>query len=249
MLDVYFLQVFVPLFTAHLLGDFILQRDLDVQNKKKIIVFLKHIFILSILSYVLTGIWQDLTIPIVVFVGHLVIDLIKSRIKQLTIHTFLLDQLAHILLLIVLSVYLTNVNSEYYMKETILVEWMGNNFIKICIILTSIILSTKVSGLTIDLILEKIPRKDQNLISQNDSNQTSVKIGMLERLLILVCFLSNVPEVVGFLITAKLILRYGEIKGETERMIIEYMLIGTLLSFTIGVSVGYLTTLILSKIN
>ena len=61
----------------------------------------------------------------------------------------------------------------------------------------------------------------------------------------LVTFLSGIPEAIGFLITAKLILRYGEVKNEMDKKAVEFMLIGTLLSFTIGISIAFISSKIL----
>ncbi len=51
----------------------------------------------------------------------------------------------------------------------------------------------------------------------------------------------NVQAIIGFLITAKSILRYAEIKSENDKLFVEYILIETLFSFTLGISISYLT--------
>jgi hypothetical protein len=55
-------------------------------------------------------------------------------------------------------------------------------------------------------------------------------IGMLERLFILAFVLFGRWEGGGFLIAAKSIFRFADIKGHPERKLTEYFLIGTLLS-------------------
>lgn len=50
----------------------------------------------------------------------------------------------------------------------------------------------------------------------------------------------NVPALIGFLITAKSILRYSEIKSENDKLFVEYILIGTLLSFSLRITFSYL---------
>jgi hypothetical protein len=53
--------------------------------------------------------------------------------------------------------------------------------------------------------------------------------------------LLNAPTGIGFLMTAKTIFRFGEINQQGEnRMQVEYILIGTLLSFFIGALVSVL---------
>ena len=70
-------------------------------------------------------------------------------------------------------------------------------------------------------------------------------IGNLERVLILTFVLLQQWEAVGFLITAKSILRFNEIQGAKVRSLSEYVLLGTLLSFTLSIAVGLAVTRIL----
>lgn len=46
-------QFLIPLLMAHFLADFILQTDEDVKRKQSILVFSKHIVLVTILSYLL----------------------------------------------------------------------------------------------------------------------------------------------------------------------------------------------------
>lgn len=64
-------------------------------------------------------------------------------------------------------------------------------------------------------------------------------IGQLERTLILFLVIAGVPSGIGFLIAAKSILRFGEVKEPGNREMAEYVLIGTLASFTFAVPVAY----------
>ncbi|MCI4670716.1 MAG: hypothetical protein MRZ79_21455 [Bacteroidia bacterium] len=63
-------------------------------------------------------------------------------------------------------------------------------------------------------------------------------IGILERTLVLSFVLINSVSAIGLLIAAKSVLRFGEIKEADNRKEAEYILIGTLLSFTIAIAVG-----------
>lgn len=70
-------------------------------------------------------------------------------------------------------------------------------------------------------------------------------IGNLERVLILTFVLLQQWEAVGFLITAKSILRFNEIQGAKVRSLSEYVLLGTLLSFTLSIAIGLAVTRLL----
>lgn len=64
-------------------------------------------------------------------------------------------------------------------------------------------------------------------------------IGYLERALILILVLAGQAGGVGFLIAAKSILRFGEIKDSSQRKMSEYIIIGTFMSFGWALLVGF----------
>ncbi|MGF1543603.1 MAG: hypothetical protein ACFB00_03725 [Parvularculaceae bacterium] len=70
-------------------------------------------------------------------------------------------------------------------------------------------------------------------------------IGCLERALIFVLVLMGEPAGVGFLITAKSILRIGDVKDGEDRALAEYIIIGTFMSFGWALFVAELTRLAL----
>lgn len=63
-------------------------------------------------------------------------------------------------------------------------------------------------------------------------------IGYLERLLIFVFVLNGQFAGVGFLITAKSILRFGELKDSENRKQAEYIIIGTFASFLYAILIS-----------
>lgn len=66
-------------------------------------------------------------------------------------------------------------------------------------------------------------------------------IGWLERFLVLLLLLIDQPNGIGFLIAAKSILRFGEIKDPAQRKLAEYIIIGTFLSFGWALLISVLT--------
>ena len=63
-------------------------------------------------------------------------------------------------------------------------------------------------------------------------------IGYLERILIITFILIGKIEAIGFLLAAKSIFRFGELNKSKEIKTTEYVLIGTLASFTIAIIIG-----------
>lgn len=236
------IQILLPLLAAHFLGDFIFQTDKDVKNKGNYLVFGKHIIIITILSYLLVGAWNCFVIPITILVSHLIIDSIKSTIKKDSLTLFILDQTAHYLVIVLLSIYLANKSGDSNLN----LYWsnlLGVDYLKTIIVIISIVMVTKFSGIIISYIIKPFQLKIFRLENNNhDEIKTGRIIGYLERIIILVLFIANLHTIVGFLITAKSILRYGEIKTHNDKVMVEYVLIGTLLSFTSGIAIAYLTS-------
>lgn len=63
--------------------------------------------------------------------------------------------------------------------------------------------------------------------------------GYFERILILTFILTGNAESIGFLLAAKSIFRFGELSKAQEIETTEYVLIGTLASFTIAILIGF----------
>ncbi len=74
-------------------------------------------------------------------------------------------------------------------------------------------------------------------------------IGQLERTLILFLVIAGVPSGIGFLIAAKSVLRFGDVtaEGTDNRKMAEYVIIGTLASFTFAIPVAYATAALLQS--
>ena len=66
----------------------------------------------------------------------------------------------------------------------------------------------------------------------------------MERLLILVFVLLGKWEGVGFLLAAKSVFRFGDLKEAHDMRLTEYVLIGTLLSFGIAIFVALLAQMV-----
>jgi hypothetical protein len=76
---------------------------------------------------------------------------------------------------------------------------------------------------------------------ENNSLQDAGKyIGILERLFVLAFIISGHWEGIGFLIAAKSVFRFGDIKEYEGLKLTEYFMIGTLLSFGIAIFTGLL---------
>lgn len=247
--DNIFIQTLIPLLTAHFLADFILQTDEDVKKKQNILIFGKHIIFVTLFSYLLAGDWGNYIIPAAILFSHTIIDLLKKNFKKDSLTIFSTDQAAHYLVILVLSFYMQN-SAKLGSNNLFWFDLLGNVYIKALIIIIAVILTTKFSSIIISYIIKPFQVKIFKGANNNkDEIKTGRIIGYLERIIILVLFLAELPAVVGFLITAKSILRYAEIKNESDKVMVEYVLIGTLLSFTVGIIIAFATTKLLVNLN
>ncbi|MFC4477501.1 DUF3307 domain-containing protein [Flavobacterium chungangensis] len=235
--------LFIKLLLAHLLGDFIWQPNswvADKETKKHKSVYLYvHILLHGVLAAILAGEISFIPYAVLIAVTHGIVDLIKLNFqKAKTKRTwFVVDQIAHVLILIGVVL--------LYQNKTIVNFWSDNEF---WILITGIILVTKPSSIFIKTIISIW--SPENQISQKDNSLASAGnyIGILERLLV-VCFILTAHfEAIGFLLAAKSIFRFGDLKEAKDRKLTEYVMIGTLISFGIAIIAGLLVQALLLQL-
>jgi hypothetical protein len=230
----------VKLFLSHLIGDFILQPNIWVKEKEEKKLRAWQLYVHALIHTVLTIlILWDITnwaIPLAVFISHLIIDASKLLIQKEANKRmfFFLDQGLHVVAL----------TTIYYFNSTLItpidIDWIGTN--EGIITLTSLIFLTTPASIIIKTIISKwTPQVDTNTNDkpEDDSLQSAGKyIGIIERLFVFGFVLYGQWEAVGFLIAAKSVFRFGDLKNGSERKLTEYVLIGTLLSFGVAISTG-----------
>ncbi len=166
---------------------------------------------------------------------------------------FLIDQSAHLVVIIVLVMLISAGDSIFLFWN----DLFGDTIIKLLIIITGTIAVIKTGsvliGIAVEPFLNEIEKSSSKKKQQEDKLNRGLKnggstIGRLERGLILIFVLVGHPEAIGFLIAAKSIFRFGEIKESKHRMEAEYILIGTLMSFGYGILISYATKYFLSLV-
>lgn len=234
------------LIAAHFLVDFVFQTRKTAENKSNILVLLKHALLVSAASYLLCGTWRVWILPLAIFLGHAILDFFKSRIKTRLLAVFLVDQVAHIAFIVALSIWVTKRYSPA-LYWTIL---FGDIWTRLLIIFAGAVAAIQTGsvliGMAVDPLLKEIADGNSTRISNESTLPRGLKkggklIGQLERAIIFLLILAGHPEGVGFLIAAKSILRFGEIKDIKQRLEAEYIIIGTFMSFGYGLLIAFLT--------
>jgi hypothetical protein len=249
--DQYELLLLLRLLTAHFVVDFIIQRDSWVEQKMKKTWTSPWLYVhgalAGIIAYLFAGYWVAIWLPFIIFVSHILLDGFKSKAKDTAIF-FILDQAGHIIVIIVCWIIL--IKSDLLSFYNIVVSIISHE--RFWILTLSYILIIWPSGVWIGKItkpwrdeIKRIPSKkdlSEGDPAEEDSSEGLEKagfwIGCLERILILTFALIGRFEAIGFLIAAKSIFRFGEIRSSNSRKEAEYILIGTMISFLIAVVVG-----------
>lgn len=224
--------IFLKLLAAHVMGDFFFQTDSICQGKYKkggtrLVYLAIHSGINALLAYVLVGMWKSWEIPVVVFFTHYLIDYVKSTIGSDSVCVFIIDQLAHLAVVVGLWAWLSN--------GGLIIEWDWLSDYRIWIVALCYMLAMKPASILLGNFLAKWapPTNDKNSLPN-----AGAWIGYLERVLIITFMLMGCMEGIGFLLAAKSIFRFGELTKAREVKITEYVMIGTLSSFTIAILLG-----------
>jgi len=262
--------ILIQLLLAHVLTDFVFQtkKIVDRKNTKgiKSKCFWIHILLSGVLTYVLLMNWTCWTVPLFIIVTHGIIDFWKitqeekitqfnacqqnvSNEKTSTV-LFFLDQLFHLITILCVWLYFTKNFDE-------VIPFIGSLLTdkKYITLITSFIIVIWPVGLAIGKITEPF-RKQLSATSNNtianaqaeDSlSNAGTYIGIFERSLVLILVLLGQFQAIGFLIAAKSVLRISKDEESDARKKTEYVLIGTLISFTIAIAIGVVTNYIIKN--
>lgn len=225
--------IFIKLLLAHLTGDFLLQPDSWVKHKENRRLRSGRLYLHAAVHIALTMIVLfDLRlwfVAIAIGLLHLLVDALKIQLqtRKTKRSWFFIDQALHLIVLVaaVFVVQRPDLSIQELISERSL------------ILVTAIVIVTIPSSIVIRMLISQwAPHTDHD---EDDSLQHAGKyIGILERLFVLAFISTGHWEAVGFLITAKSVFRFGDLRKARDRKMTEYVLIGTLLSFGIAVFIG-----------
>ncbi|HYK76185.1 MAG TPA: DUF3307 domain-containing protein [Daejeonella sp.] len=237
------ISVFLRLIIAHLLTDFALQPSswiVDRMAKKyrsgKLYL---HALVTAVVAYVLAGIWAVWWLPLYVFVTHLGIDIWKSYRPAKTRY-FIMDQLLHLIALFILWI---SIFHKWAETGILITNLYGNN--TYLIIIAAYLIIGWPLGIMIGIATEKW--RNESRINSEGLARAGMWIGFLERFLILTFILIDQYTAVGLLIAAKSILRFNDKEFNTQKKT-EYVLIGTLMSFSVAVLLAWMVNFALAAV-
>jgi hypothetical protein len=236
---------FVRLILAHLIGDFVLQSKSWVNEKEKLgfrspKIYL-HGFIHGVLVLLVLWNLSYWALALVIAIIHVVIDLMKQHFQKENSKSrwFLIDQSLHLVSIFALWFLF------FYPNLSLTFIFENNLF---WVYLTAIVFLTVACGIAIQLMLENWTSYIN--FSKAESLPNAGKyIGILERLLVFTFVISGHWDAIGFLVAAKSVFRFGDLKDSGNRKLTEYILIGTLLSFGIAIVTGMIVVSIAAQLK
>lgn len=159
-------------------------------------------------------------------------DYVKSAYMKDGISSFVFDQFVHLTIISLLWMFLTD---QYQTVFDFIRDKLSSD--RFWIILMAYLFILRPTSIFLGLFIQRWTPTD---LSSESLPHAGKWIGYLERILILTFILAGHLEGVGFLLAAKSIFRFGELNKAKEIKITEYVLIGTLTSFSIAIITGLL---------
>lgn len=236
--------VLLKLILVHFIGDFLLQPKswVTAKENKKLASGQLYIHILVHGVLVLLVLWDMTywTLVLALLLVHGGIDVLKlyAQSEKNKAKWFLIDQALHLISIAVLW-------ALWFQPELSLYFWLESTIF--WIYATALFFLTFVAGIAIQTLMTNWSK------ALNDSNEKSLHnagkyIGMLERLFVFTFVVTGHWEAIGFLLAAKSVFRFGDLKESKDRKLTEYILIGTLLSFGIAITTALLVLDLVSRV-
>ncbi|OUS73128.1 hypothetical protein B5G52_05320 [Pseudoalteromonas sp. A601] len=244
-----FYLLLIGLVIAHLLADFYWQpmswvHDRITRHFRASKLYL-HVLMHSLVSALVVTLWEyhygwgdwlNIALAtVVIAITHYFIDIAKSYSNK-GVLPFVLDQCAHFIVILMVAVWLADNHDFYYqlLHQLIALDSL--------IVLTGYLLVLNPSSVFIRMALERITN---GFATSGSIPAAGHSIGILERVLMLTFILIGEYAGVGFLLAAKSIFRFGDLRASEEKQLTEYVMLGTLLSVTvtlfIGLTINFLT--------
>ncbi|MFC3034681.1 DUF3307 domain-containing protein [Pseudoalteromonas fenneropenaei] len=234
--------LFLSLLLSHLIADFHWQPYTWVQDRNRYHFRSRklrwHCAIHTIVGFMVLASWTHYVgwqeyiyaawLALIIGLSHFVIDVAKSYSSGNTL-AFLLDQAAHIMVLMWVSVLMLDISLAALLLKP------QSPLAEILVVVIGYALVVNPCSVFISITLEKWPW----LRPPSDSlPKAGHYIGVLERILILTFVLLGEFTAVGFVLAAKSIFRFGDLTASKEKQLTEYVMLGTLLSVVTTVLIG-----------
>jgi hypothetical protein len=248
------MKLFFLLLVAHFVADFYLQKYewimCKVENKERSLGLFKHILVHVVLTStalflggVGIGIAYFSALAIIVLT-HYAIDIWKTY-QSFVLRYFLADQVGHLIVISLVSVWLSG--TALTAIQTSIIGFFDASTI---MLIALYLISFKPISLIISLALNKYATQfEADKDSSEGLSSAGELIGYFERGLIITFIIFDHFAGVGFLLAAKSVFRFGDMRRETDRKLTEYIMLGTLISFSFAIVFGKSASYLLENLG
>jgi hypothetical protein len=230
--------LFLQLYLAHLVADFLLQPDWVARKKTETRPLAAHAAIHLVCAAAAVNVGLDRRVAggiVSVALIHTLLDYAKARLSGDGWIASTADQTAHFLVVALASIWLTG-------------SWSGMIDVIRSIATNPLVYLYACAYVAVvfggGYLVQKVT---QSFLASMQSSLAELKpglpnagkyIGWVERILILTFIVGGYEAAVGFLLAAKALVRYPEIKEDTRGHFAEYFLVGTLTSVGLALIAG-----------
>jgi len=223
------------LLAAHFIGDYLLQPKSWVAAKESRVWRAPQLYLHTLIHLLLILLIIDqpgfLPYALLIAASHLIIDGLKVRFQTEQTRTFwyFTDQALHVAVLLIVWNRTTPADILF---GTL---WQPDYWIPLAAFLfLTMPAATIIRFVMLRWTTSIDETRDESL------KDAGTMIGILERLFIFFSILGGFWQTIGFLLAAKSVFRFGDLTRAKDRKLTEYIMIGTLLSFSLAVAVSLL---------
>jgi hypothetical protein len=231
--------ILLQLLLAHILNDFVLQPSRWIEHKRRYkgtsYILVIHSLLAGILSLLFLQSLEWWHAALFISITHYLIDWWKLLQEKDNLKYFLLDQFFHLIVIYIVWLFITKGFDRVIPGIVELI-----NSPAVLAVISGYLIVIFPAGFLIGKATSRWQKEIESSYQTNSLASAGRYIGIFERILVLTFILTGNFAAIGFLIAAKSILRFNE-KSETgARKQTEYVLIGTLMSFSITILLGLL---------
>jgi hypothetical protein len=250
-------KLFLALYFAHLVTDFVLQSDSVVTGKKQgswrsylwhgFLYYATTLVVVVIMNPNLVRIRRFEIVVIALCAVHLVLDrtkigLVNAKWVGDGVKSFAADQILHLLTVIGATVLINRPSWQAVLPYLDEIREAQDKILLVAVIYALVVFG---SGYFIRYLISPlwITVSEDSSGHHDEVVNAGLYIGWLERFLALTAIFLQSPGTVGLIFAAKSIARYPELKSPGK--FVEYFLIGTLLSISMAILGGIILLKIL----
>ena len=228
-------EILIVFLIAHILSDFYFQSESMARKKDKCFKYLViHSIVYGLVKLICTN-FENIYLWIIIF-SHFLVDALKYILKKNKIirehqrNIFIVDQVIHIAILMIVSYLMIKSGKSYKYNEIVLdiLNIIGISIRSIIVLIVQVLLVHKPANIFIVNIMQSYKPINKENNNTENTKKAGRMIGTIERIIMLFFLLIKQYSSVGLVLTAKSIARYNKISEDKE--FAEYYLLGTLLS-------------------